>query len=120
MMSATDWLRKLDSRIAGVRSHAAWQLGRLRDARAVLLLIRLLESDASEDVRLTAAWALGELGDPTAIPALETARDCDTSEDVRMQARESLRRLVGDWMPTGSAGIATEPHCGAGKVMQDV
>ncbi|MCX7682425.1 MAG: HEAT repeat domain-containing protein [Anaerolineae bacterium] len=89
----TEWLRKLESRIAGVRSHAAWQLGRMKDARAVAALIRLLESDESEDVRLTAAWALGELGDPAAIPALEAARDHDTSEDVRAQARETLQRL---------------------------
>lgn len=92
-MSATDWLRKLESRIAGVRSHAAWQLGRLKDARAVPALIRLLESDESEDVRLTAAWALGELGDPAAISALEAARESDASEDVRSQAQEALRRL---------------------------
>lgn len=91
-----DWLRKLESSIAGVRSHAAWQLGRARDRHAVPVLIRLLQGDESEDVRLTAAWALGELGDPAAIPALETVRDNDASEDVRSQAREALRVLGGE------------------------
>lgn len=91
-----DWLRKLESSIAGVRAHAAWQVGRAKELRAVPALIRLLQCDESEDVRLTAAWALGELGDPTAIPALEAVRDNDASKDVRSQAREALRVLGGE------------------------
>ncbi len=88
-----DWLRKLESSIAGVRAHAAWQLGRAGDARAVPALMRLLQSDESEDVRLTAAWALGQLGDVAALPALEAACENDESEGVRSQAREALRLL---------------------------
>lgn len=96
MMEAAGWLRKLESRIAGVRSHAAWQLGRLGETGAVPALIRLLESDENEDVRLTAAWALGELGDVRAVPALEAAGERDASADVRSQAREALHRLTGE------------------------
>lgn len=90
------WLRKLESSIAGVRSHAAWQLGQLSDASTVPALVQLLQSDGNEDARLTAAWALGELGDPAAIPALEAAREADESEDVRSQAWEALRALRGE------------------------
>ncbi|MBN1815168.1 MAG: HEAT repeat domain-containing protein [Anaerolineae bacterium] len=91
-----DWLRKLESRVAGVRSHAAWRLGRLRDASAVPALIRVLQSDENEDARLTAAWALGKMGDPVAIPALEAAREHDESGDVQSQAREALGTLKGE------------------------
>jgi HEAT repeat protein len=97
MTSGTgDWLRKLESSVAGVRSQAAWQLGRLRDAGAVPALIRVLQSDENEDARLTAAWALGELGGPAAIPALEAAHEHDESNDVRSQAWEALRALKGE------------------------
>jgi HEAT repeat protein len=88
-----DWLRKLESNLAGVRSHAAWQLGRLGDTGAVPALIQLLQSDEDEDVRWTAAWALAELGDEAAIPALEAASETDESDEVRSRAWEALRVL---------------------------
>jgi HEAT repeat protein len=90
-----DWLRKLESSIAGVRSHAAWQLGRMGDASAAPALIRLLQSDDNEDVRWTAAWALAELGEEAAIPALETASETDESGEVRSRAWEAVRVLRG-------------------------
>lgn len=88
-----DWLRKLESSLAGVRSQATWQLGRLGDTSAVPALIRLLQTDENEDVRWTAAWALVELGDASAIPALETASETDESDQVRSRAWEALRAL---------------------------
>jgi len=91
-----DWLRKLKSNLAGVRSHAAWQLGRLGDTSAVPALIRLLQSDENEDARWTAAWALAELGDETAIPALKAANETDESDEVRSRAWEALRVLRGE------------------------
>jgi HEAT repeat protein len=91
--NTSDWRRKLSSGIAGVRSHAAWQLGQLRDTSTVPALIQLLQSDENEDVRLTAAWALGELGDSAATLALEDAREADESADMRTQAWEALRAL---------------------------
>jgi len=91
-----DWLRKLESTIAGVRSHAAWQLGRSGDTDAVPALIRALQSDENEDVRWTAAWALAELGDARAIPALEAASEADASDEVRSRAQEALRTLKGE------------------------
>ena len=88
-----DWLRKLESSQADVRSHAAWQLGRLGDTSAVPALIQALESDENEDMRWTAAWALAELGDPTAIPALEAASEQDESDEVRSRAWKALQIL---------------------------
>lgn len=89
-------LRKLKSSLAGVRSHAAWQLGWLSDTSAVPALIQALQTDENEDVRWTAAWALAELGDATAIPALEAASETDESGEVRSRAWEALRVLRGD------------------------
>ena len=91
-----DWLRKLESSLAGVRSHAAWQLGRSSDASVVPALIRLLQSDENEDVRWTAAWALAELGDAAAIPALKVTSQTDESDKVRSRAWEALRVLRGE------------------------
>lgn len=92
----SEWLRKLESSLAGVRSHAAWQLGRLGDTSAVPALIQLLESDENEDVRWTAAWALAELGDEAALPALEKASRTDESDEVRSWAWEAVRLLKGE------------------------
>jgi len=92
----SEWLRKLESSLAGVRSHAAWQLGRSSDASVVPDLIRLLQSDENEDVRWTAAWALAELGDAAAIPAIEAAGEMDESDEVRSRAWEALRVLRGE------------------------
>jgi len=89
-------LRKLKSSLAGVRSHAAWQLGRLSDTSAVTALIQALQTDENEDVRWTAAWALAELGATVAIPALEVAVETDESAEVRSRAWETLRVLRGD------------------------
>jgi len=91
-----DWLRKLESSLAGVRSHAAWQLGRLGDTSAVPALIQRLQSDENDDVRWTAAWALAELGHDAAIPALETASEQDASDEVRSRAGDALRMLRGE------------------------
>ncbi len=94
--TVADWLRKLESSLAGVRSHAAWQLGRLGDASVVPALIRLLQADENEDVRWTAAWALAELGDEAAIPALKVTSQTDESDEVRSRAWEALRMLRGE------------------------
>ena len=91
-----DWLRRLESSIAGVRSNAAWQLGRLGDAGAVQALIQHLQSDENEDVRWTAAWALAQLGDSVAIPALNAASEKDESDEVRSRAWEAVRVLKGE------------------------
>jgi len=94
--TVTYWLRKLESSIAGVRSHAAWRLGRLGDTSVVPALIQLLQSDENEDARWTAAWALAELGDAAAIPALEATSETDESDEVRARAWEALRVLRGE------------------------
>ncbi|MDY6875981.1 MAG: HEAT repeat domain-containing protein [Chloroflexota bacterium] len=93
--TVSDHLRKLKSSLAGVRSHAAWQLGRLGDTSAVPALVQVLQTDENEDVRWTAAWALAELGDTAAAPALEAVSKTDKSGEVRARAWEALRVLRG-------------------------
>ena len=64
---------------ARIRKYAAFTLGTLCDHKAVLVLIRCLESH-SDTVRARRyfACALGIIGDSSALPTLEyMAKDCD-------------------------------------------
>jgi HEAT repeat protein len=56
-----------------VRYWAADAFSRLRERRAVPLLIKVLSSDSDESVRGHAAFALGEIADPAAFEALKGA-----------------------------------------------
>ena len=56
-------------------------MGLLKDARAVPVLLKLVNSD-DPDVRLNAVKGLGEAGDPSAIPLL---RQTLKSPDVNMR-----------------------------------
>jgi cyclophilin family peptidyl-prolyl cis-trans isomerase/HEAT repeat protein len=57
---------------AATRRRTALTLGRLRDARALLPLVRLL-ADADTSVAATAAFALGQVGDTAAVAPLTAA-----------------------------------------------
>ncbi len=74
-----------------VRGRAALMLGKLKDERAVLPLIRALEAPGF----LTpyhAAQALGKIGDPSAIEALLDFVD-NSRDKTRAAALEALRQL---------------------------
>ena len=71
------------------RYYAVHLLGRLRDPRAVEVLIPLLDHDV---VNYNAAWALGEIGDARAIPALITALS-NKDALVRVSAIGALEKL---------------------------
>ena len=67
---------------------AAYALGRLKDPRAVELLIEAL-SKGSELQRSFAAFALGEIGDPIAIESLIEAL-ADPAGDIHWNAADAL------------------------------
>lgn len=73
------------------RLNATWALGRCRDARAVPVLVGLLD-DAFEGQRKTACFALGDVGDPVARDPL-AKRLSDDKIDVRWNAACALARL---------------------------
>lgn len=81
------------------RESAALQLGPLGDGRAVPLLIRALQHDASSRVRRAAARSLGLLRDPAAVGPLELAAKKDPSSAVRREAEAARGELPGGSAP---------------------
>jgi hypothetical protein len=79
----------LQSQIRQDRYYAAHLFGDLKDARAVPILVALLND---EDVSWIAPWSLGEIGDKSAIPAL-TAELGNASPDRRVLAIDALVQL---------------------------
>ena len=71
-----------------VRGGAAAALGRIRDARAVPVLLPLV-ADPSESVRFDVLYALGQIGDSSAVDSLMGALD-DPSHLVHCAAAGSL------------------------------
>jgi HEAT repeat protein len=110
-------LEALQDKNPDVRSHAAWNLGQLRDQRAISELTNALLDPAvrgwaisalskigsdplpgllqlfyrsEADTRRAIAEALGDLGDHRAIPYLQAAATDDDSPDVRQAAADAL------------------------------
>lgn len=71
------------------RGYAVHLLGKLRDRRAVDVLIPLLDRDEDNE---TVAWALGETGDARAIPPLIAAL-ASPDDVVRVSAARALAKL---------------------------
>ena len=78
--------RELTSPSPEKRMKAARSLGRVKEFRAVELLVSALRDPASE-VREAAAHSLGRLGDPTAVQPLVRALE-DGDNGVREAAGE--------------------------------
>jgi HEAT repeat protein len=74
------------------RRTAAYNLGKMADARAVPNLVRCLHA-SDELLRSTASAALGEIGDPSCIAVLYEVATDDESLRVRTTAVESLIEL---------------------------
>ena len=95
-------LENLNSLNPRLRSQAAEDLGKLRDARATEVLIDMLGSDVNTYVRTASAEALGHIGDPQSIfPLMDALRD--SCSFVRrsaiialgqMQAKEAQGALI--------------------------
>jgi hypothetical protein len=80
---------------ATVRSVAAESLGQFNDAPATGELIRLLETDPDESVRIAALRGLVDCDDPRAIVAMVETAGKDTSYDIKLQAGKSALRKAG-------------------------
>jgi phycocyanobilin lyase subunit alpha len=95
-------IEQLDCADLGLRSYAAWWLGKFRvtDPRAIVGLIRALDDDADRTpgggypLRRNAARALGKLGDRQAVPGLIECLSC-ADFYVREAAAQSLE-MLGD------------------------
>ncbi len=74
-----------------VRGRAALMLGKLKDDRAVITLIRALEAPGFQTPYF-AAIALGKIGDPRAIDALLNFAD-NSRDKTRDAALQALRQL---------------------------
>ena len=86
-------LNELKSPDSSVRRKAAEALGKLRDPRAVGLLVEALRKDEDEEVHLAAIEALDKLGDTRAVGPLQEA--CyDTSFMVHLTAAGGLKNEV--------------------------
>jgi HEAT repeat protein len=82
----TGLLDQLRSPQEQARMAALTQLGRMKATDAVSPVIRILNEDASPQVREAAARALGLIGAETALPALQHAALDDNDRDVRHSA----------------------------------
>jgi len=80
---------------AGVRAVAAESMGQFNDAPATGELIRLLETDPDESVRIAALRGLVDCDDPRAIVAMVETAGKDASRDIRFQAAKSALRKAG-------------------------
>lgn len=84
---------------AETRLRAAWMLGRMREARAVLALQEIIAARGNGDPYLlsAAAESLGLVGDRQAVPILVTLLcDQDASFMAHVQAAHALGRIGGD------------------------
>lgn len=79
------------------RWKAAQELGRMREPRALSILVRALQ-DEDWRVRQKAAWALGALGDVRAIQPLRRLMTdpSDGVQDMALLAIEAVKRKIAD------------------------
>jgi len=80
---------------ATVRAVAAESLGQFNDAPATGELIRLLETDPDESVRMAALRGLVDCEDPRAIVAMVETAGKDASYEIKLQAGKSALRKAG-------------------------
>ncbi|GEM_PF-2378185 len=80
---------------AGVRAIAAESLGKFNDAPATGELIRVLETDRDESVRIAALRGLVDCDDPRAIVTMVETAGKNASYEVKLQAAKSALRKAG-------------------------
>jgi hypothetical protein len=83
-------LPQLNNAQEHVRRDAAMDLGRLKSAKAVDALVKMLASDSSPVAREAAARALGLIAAPQSLTALIRAAQVDDDRDVRHSAQFSV------------------------------
>ena len=97
--------RAVQDKDAGVRAVAAESLGQFNDAPSTGELIRLLETDPDESVRIAALRGLVDCEDPRAIVAMVETAGKDASYEIKLQAgRTALRKAGGRLLPDRNPG----------------
>jgi HEAT repeat protein len=97
--------RAVQDKDAGVRAVAAESLGQFNDAPSTGELIRLLETDPDESVRIAALRGLVDCDDPRAIVAMVETAGKDASYEIKLQAgRSALRKAGGRLLPDRNPG----------------
>jgi HEAT repeat protein len=97
--------RAVQDKDAGVRAVAAESLGQFNDAPSTGELIRLLETDPDESVRIAALRGLVDCDDPRAIVAMVETAGKDASYEIKLQAgRSALRKAGGRLLPGRNPG----------------
>lgn len=91
-----DLLPLLEHDAYRVRRYALHALAEIGSPEALPAVIKALQNDPEESVRMKAAVALRAIGTPEAIAALEQARESDTLASVRTTARWLLLPPAGD------------------------
>jgi hypothetical protein len=110
--SVPELIRALKSANGNVRRLAASALGKIRDSRAVIPLMELLQREDKPQVRQYAVKALGQIGDASARDLLERiAKDNQEKYYTRLSARVSLERISARLTGEGKSTdpVASQP-----------
>ena len=76
-------LSDLGSGVETLQANAAFYLGELKSQKAVIPLMKLLHSGATEETRILAALSLTKIGDPRGLYAVQQNIKFDDSPRVR-------------------------------------
>lgn len=77
------------------RCVAAWQLGEIRDRRAIEPLVEIVRAYPNDDVKALSIWALGEIGEgpQSVMEALFWAK-AQQEPEVRLRAELAIKKIV--------------------------
>jgi len=64
------WIKNLESENTLIRKNAVFYLGKMKEARAIPDLVKLLDNPVEEDLEITIISALGKIGDLSVLPFL--------------------------------------------------
>ncbi|MCK5572707.1 MAG: HEAT repeat domain-containing protein [Bacteroidetes bacterium] len=84
-MAETNLLIGHQSDNQGLRESAAYMLGELKSAKAVIPLMKILRSEEHESSRIVAALALCRIGDARGVYAVKQATKFDDSQFVQQK-----------------------------------
>lgn len=79
-----NYMEGLKSDNLGLRMSCAYFLGELRSSNAVIPLMKILNTEKHEGLRIIAAWSLIKIGDPRGIYLVKS--QSETCEDCSVQS----------------------------------
>lgn len=99
----------LDDRAEFVRREAAYALGEAGDTSAVAPLVRMMQNQASVELRSAAAIALGMIGDPVAVERLIAILKTRPREEDEFLRRSAARAVgqIAQIAATGNRSVIT-------------